>query len=448
MAKNTTLNPGEHTVDRNEPKWVEARKAYRHRFSVKLKDGRLLKDLYGQGPTKTAARKAALKRANELLKTGGNRGSWKPSSSLRDYVEEVTLPLVAKTPNENTRSRYMLAVGQLLGCRYAAEGHAADCDEAGLHRHDCEGHPGEKHAQSFAGHSIASGMRFRTIEANLQEIAALHGQESARQARTVLGKYLAQQLIRDEVIEANPIAGMSIDIETMRRKRDDEQGERVALTRDQWLACLDYLLAIDPEDTPKPRRGRWSHADAIAKRRNSVDLALFQVATGARQVEAVHPLTGLPWGRLESRDDGKVIAELWGKGSTVAKPLKRWVPLFDPRAAERILARRQEAPASQLVIGSPSDPSEPWDRDNANKASRAIYDELAEALGIPVLATKWGRSHAWRYTLNTLLRAQGVPADIRSAYFGHDEEINLKHYTDLRNVDPLLAAADRLIQGV
>lgn len=142
MAKNTPLEIGQHTVDRNEPRWSDAKQAYRHRFSVRLRDGRVLKDKFGQGATKTEARKRALKLANELLRTGGNSGSWKPTSPLRGFIEEVTLPEIAKVQNANTRGRYMLAVGQLLGCRYAAEGHAADCTETGMHAHACTAHPG------------------------------------------------------------------------------------------------------------------------------------------------------------------------------------------------------------------------------------------------------------------------------------------------------------------
>ena len=437
MAKNTLLEPGQHTVDRNEPKWSESKQAYRHRFSVRLRDGKLIKDKFGQASTKTEARRRALKLANELLRTGGNRGAWKPTSPLRGFIEGVTLPEIAKVQNAHTRGRYMLAVGQLLGCRYADEGHAADCDETGLHPHPCTAHPGEKHTADFRGHSIASAVRFRAIEANLQDIARLHGEESARQARTVLGKYVIGQLIREELVMANPIAGQSIDISTMAKGRDEDRGERQALTRDQWRAVIEHLLAVEP-DAEKPKRGRWSLEDRIAKRRNTIDLALLQAVTGARQFEG----TGITWDRLDRRDDGEVVAELHGKGGVI-----RWVPLFDPDVAEHLLARRQGAPGSWPVIGSPSDPSKPWERDNANKAARALYDELAEALGIPALATKWGRSHVWRETLNTMLRALGVPEEIRAAYFGHDTEINRRHYTDMRNVEPLVEARKRLREG-
>lgn len=434
MAKNTALEPGQHTVDRNEPRWSEAKQAYRHRFSVRLRDGRVIKDKFGQGASKTEARKRALKLANELLRTGGNSGSWKPTSPLRGFVEEVTLPEIAKVQNANTRGRYMLAVGQLLGCRYAAEGHAADCTETGMHAHACTAHPGQKHTKDFKGHSIATAMMFRPIEANLQDIARLHGEESARQARTVLGKYVIGQLIREGLLTGSPIMGQSIDLSTMAKRREGDTGERQALTRDQWLTVVNHLLSIEPE-AEKPKRGRWSLEDRIAKRRNTIDLALFQSVTGARQFEA----TGITWDRLTRRDDGEVIAELHGKGGRT-----RWVPLFDSAAADHLLARRQGAPGSWPVIGSPSDPSAVWDRDNANKASRALYDELAEALDIPTMATRWGRSHVWRSTLNTMLRALGVPEEIRAAYFDHDVEINRRHYTDMRNVDPLVEARKRL----
>lgn len=77
-------------------------------------------------------------------------------------------------------------------------------------------------------------------------------------------------------------------------------------------------------------------------------------------------------------------------------------------------------------------------------ASATLYDELAAALDIPFLGTEAGRSHVWRATLNTMLRAQGVPEEIRASYFGHEAEVNRRHYTDHRDASVLIGAAKLL----
>lgn len=432
MAKNTKLKPGEHSIDRNEPVWIEDRKAYRYRFSVCLHDGRLVKDRYGQGATKKAARANAEALAARLLLTGGNRGDWKPTSPLAEYIRNVSLPKISQIEADNTRARYRIAAGQLLGTALADQGHSKQCDRTGLHAHPCARHAG-KHRHSFEGLSIADGTRFRAIEANLQEIARLHGAESARQAQNVLSRYVIEQLVRDELLPYNPLARMTIDLTTGAKAKTTKRGGAEALTRPQWQAAVRHLLEIDPAQAAKPRRGRWTLQDAIAKRRAAIDLALLQAATGARQFEA----NGLTWDRFDLRDDGEVIVELHGKGGRV-----RWVPVFDPRVTERLLARKTRGGA--FVIGSPTDPNTPWERANANKAARSLYNEIGTALEIPLLTTDAGRSHMWRRTLNTMLRAQGVPEDVRAAYFGHEAEVNRRHYTDLRDASVLIEAAKKL----
>ena len=68
-----------------------------------------------------------------------------------------------------------------------------------------------------------------------------------------------------------------------------------------------------------------------------------------------------------------------------------------------------------------------WDSSNAQKAVRALYDELADDLGIPLLRNV--ASHVWRATLNSEWRDRGGPAEVRSAYFGHSVEVNRQYYT-------------------
>ena len=411
-APSTRLEPGQHSVDRVTPTWSDDREAWVMKWSIRLKDGRMITGKRSQGPDKATVRRRAREAAEELLKTGGMRGSWKGASGLGDYIEKVSLPEIEKNTNANTLARYRLAAKQLLG--------------------RCADH---KHAQSLSGHSIASGARFRVLEGCLQEIAALHGSESARQARTVLGKYVMQQLIRDDLLDSNPLAGMSIDLKTGARENTNRRGDGQSLSRSQWLAALDYLLSINPEEVEKPRRGRWSREDTVAKRRTTIDLALFQATTGLRQTEA----NRLDWSHITVTDAGDMIVNV---PKHVAKNKKaRSVPVFDPRVVNRLLERRVD---TGHIIGSPTDQGKVWDRKNCSEATAALHDEIAEALNIPIMATEAGRSHIWRSTLNTVLTSMGVPEEIRIAHFGHDAEVNRSAYLDHTNADALLAAAATL----
>ncbi|WP_217131892.1 hypothetical protein [Leucobacter chinensis] len=411
-APSTRLEPGQHSVDRVTPVWNDERGAWTMKWSVRLKDGRLIAGKRAQGATKAQVRQRAREAAEELLKTGGMHGAWKGTSGLADYIAQVSTPEVEKNTNENTLARYRLALKQLVG----------GCDD-------------HKHENSLKGHSIASGARFRVLEGCLQEIAALHGSESARQARTVLGKYVVQQLIREGLLEGNPLAGMSIDLKTGARENTNRRGGSQSLSREQWLAALEYLLALDPEDVEKPRRGRWTRADAVAKRRATIDLALLQATTGLRQSEA----NRIDWSLVSVTQDAKMLIYVPKHIAKNKKP--RTVPVLDPRVVERLNERRA---AGALVIGSPTDQTAVWERGNCSKAARGLYDEAAEALGIEIMGTEAGRSHIWRATLNTVTAALGVPEEIRSANFGHDAETNRGAYLDHTNADAMLAAYAKL----
>ena len=70
-----------------------------------------------------------------------------------------------------------------------------------------------KQAEAQLGkHAIGEAVKFRTLERALQAIATANGSESARQARTVVSKYILDQLIREGVIDHNPLRGISIDL--------------------------------------------------------------------------------------------------------------------------------------------------------------------------------------------------------------------------------------------
>lgn len=107
----------------------------------------------------------------------------------------------------------------------------------------------------------------------------------------------------------------------------------------------------------------------------------------------------------------------------------REVPVFDGRVADRIRERLRSLPEGDdvLVFGAPAKPDRVWDASNAQKAVRQLYDEMADALGIPLLREV--SSHVWRAPNNTIMRDKGVLPEVRAALFGHSEETNQAYYT-------------------
>lgn len=108
--------------------------------------------------------------------------------------------------------------------------------------------------------------------------------------------------------------------------------------------------------------------------------------------------------------------------------------MLDQRVADRIRAREGDDPTVP-VIGSPAKPEKTWEQRQRARAIAQLYVATAEALDIELLAT--ARSHVWRATLNTIAMNLGVPADVRSASFGHTEDENRQSYTDLTDLTPM-----------
>ncbi|MGO2312779.1 MAG: hypothetical protein ACTIOA_07930 [Brachybacterium tyrofermentans] len=367
-----------------------------------------------QGPSKAEVRRRAKRSADDLLASGGARGTWKGTSPIADYITRVSAPAIESAGlRESSRSRYAIALKQLTG--------------------GCENH---RHKTSLAGHSIASATRFRALESCLLEIADLHGSESAHQARTVLSKYVLQQLIRDELITGNPLSGMRIDLSSAPKTTGGKKGG-VALSRQEYALVLDYLLALDPADGVKaPKQGRWKLEDKIAKRRNAIDLTLLQAATGLRVSEANQVI----FDDIEVDDGGAMHVSV---SEEVAKTGKsRRVPVLDDRVVDRVLTRRNvTSDSSSYVIGAPTDDKKVWERDNSQKATTTLYVEMANELGIAAFKTE--RTHIWRATLNSLL-LDAVPEVVRAAFFGHDAAVNRSSYTDLTDTSVMVTAARRL----
>ena len=64
--------------------------------------------------------------------------------------------------------------------------------------------------------------------------------------------------------------------------------------------------------------------------------------------------------------------------------------------------------------------------------------EIGRECKIPLLSEV--STHVWRATLNTMAMSKGVPAEIRAAWFGHGEGVNVTSYTDTTDTTPLVKA--------
>ena len=395
MAKTTTrLGPGEHSIDRNTP-YTNASGKWLLDWHVRTHEGRLLKRR-SQADNKGEVRRRAKATAKVLL-TSGN-ASWKPTQPMTKYIDQVARPLIEQAPDERlrlqTRRRYLIVLQWIR-------------DE-------------------LDGLSIGDASKFRVQEQALQHISLLRGRETGRQARNVLGKYINQQLVRDNLIPANPLVGMSIDLGRTKTTAKGKGG--VALTRDEYRRTVDALLSIDPADGITAGRGRFSVAERTQKVANTVDVLLVGAATGLR----ISEILTLTWDYviIDGSDVKITVTEQASKTRRA-----RTVPVLDPRVAQRIIARA--ADDTTYVIGSPADQDKQWDRDNAQKAAKAMLSRLGDDLDIDTLRTH--STHLWRATLNTMLVGV-VPDAQRAAYFGHDTSINRAAYTDTTDVSGMTSA--------
>ena len=343
----------------------------------------------------------ALAAAEEALRAAGTEGSWKPTSQMSEYIKKVSVPAVKASPlRDRSKSKYEHLLG-ILGER-------------------------------FKGYAIHDAVRFRRLEAVLKDIASEHGAESGRNARNVLSKWVLQQLIRDEVITGNPLAGMAIDLGNVKKKAKSEGGK--GLTEAEYERAIEYLLAIDVEDVATPRRGRFTTADRVEHRRTTVELTLLQAATGFRIGEALSL-------RLDEVEDDGAQIKVTVPDERSKTHRGRTVPVLDVRVAERLRERVERRQEGELVFPAPAVPGSKWDQSNAQKAVKKLLGEVADACSIPLLHEV--SSHVWRTTLNTRAMNAGIPAEVRAAYFGHDAEINKTAYTDVRDTSGLVEALGR-----
>ena len=391
------LERGQHSIDTVSP-GQEANGSYVIQWSIRLWDGKLLPPRKTRGRTIGEARRKAKAKAAELLLTGGNAGRFTPTSKITDYIDAVTSPLIKKSDlREGTIKNYLHILSLIR--------------------------------QSFEGYAIADSLRFRTLEAKLQNIAENHGTETARQARNLLSKYVIQQLIRDDLTAGNPLTGMKIDLGTHSKKSRPKGAQ--ALTTAEYDRVLEYFLNFDPsKDVEPPKRGPYTLDHRINVQRAAVDLTLLQMGTGLRIGEARQ----LTWENVDVTAD---LMEVTVTPEISKTKRGRRVPVLDQRITAHLLARKAEI-GGTMVIGAPADPNKIWDQANAQKAVRQALRAAAAACNVPLLGEI--SSHVWRATLNGIYLTE-IPEVIRAAYFGHTPEINRKNYTDLTDTSRLVTAA-------
>lgn len=261
------------------------------------------------------------------------------------------------------------------------------------------------------------------------------GGETARQARNVASKYLLSELVRDDLLRANPLAGVRLNLGNSAKPVPVKRGGQ-SLTRAEYQAVVDHLLAMDADAiVTAVAKDRRRHGARVAKLQSSIDLTLLQAATGLRINEAL----SISWEDVVIDANGLMHVNI---STNLSKTHRgRTVPVLDDRVQARLSGRREAQGGVGRVIGSPLAPRQPWDSTNAMKAVAALYKDLSVDLSIATLAT--ARSHVWRTTLNTLLVDQ-VPEVVRAAHFGHSVEVNRGSYTDATDTSSLVAAARSL----
>lgn len=396
------IQPGEDTTATS--KVVPGRKPgyLTMQWRICLWNGRVERHVTEVKTTRATDVRQRAKASARTLLDGTSTGSWRRDSELSAYIERESIPAIERNQfpkplRPNTQLRYTHVLGLL--------------------------------ADQLRGMPIADAVRPRTLNDALAAIASANGTATARQCSKVASKYVMRRLVTDEVIEHNPLRDLDLELPEHVAKKKPKGGR--ALTPEQRRAVVEWLLAYEPEAAPKPKRGRYTAEQRTAIRERAVEVTLLQAETGLRISEACN---------LRRRD---VDADADPLTVTVTPEISkthrgRTVPVMDPRVADRVRERLAEAPraASAPVFGSPATPERVWDPSNRQKALKALYRDVADALDIPLLREV--SSHVWRATLNTEWMQRGVPDALRAAFLGHGEDVNRSSYTDTGNTEALV----------
>lgn len=413
MAKTVQHKPGDDSIDDSTPrKPTKLGDPWLLRWRYWPADGGKVQQYRTQGRTKaeTLAKsraKLAEVKAAEAADEVRNTSKWTLSSPMSEYFDEVVLPAIdaAQRPDgrplaDGSKRLHRRSVALLRGeCRNADHDHGPT---------------------SLGQLKIRGAIDFRKAQACIEYIADTHGSETARQARTVLNRYVYREMEDDGLIDRSPLAGKA-DRVRLGQMKGQVKAENPALPADQYDAILEYLLGINADDGVPPKRMQKRLIAAWrARRRTAVDLTLLQMTTGLRFTECrtLEPLEVVP---NAARGVSVHIPKRKAKNHR-----ERIVPILDDRVAERIAKRAKKTQAGGYVLGAPADDRKLWDQSNASKAIVALYADIADATQVEPLRSKF-RSHGWRATLNMLYFH--LPASIRAAWFGHTEAVNDTNYT-------------------
>lgn len=400
-AARSYIEPGHTSIDRVTPRqrpdgsWIID-------WNVRLHSGRLV-EKRTQASTKTLAKARAKRTAERLLTTGGNATAT-PTMDAAAFIDTVTKPAIKESSlAQSTKTLYTTAAERLKN--------------------------------QFSGLSVADALTYAECSTALRRISAEYGVGGSRNAKKALSGYVVAPALARSMITTTPLPKEHpIDLVTGAKEGKKAPRGSAELTTAHWHAVIDHLLALDPaEGVAPPKRGRWTHADMIAKRRNAVDQCLFQCATGLRLSEAI----GQSVGDFDDRgdDDG-----LWLTVTTPKGGKTRTIPVLVPAVADHLRGGRLTG--SGLLIPSPTDATKPWSQAAAKEAAAELYVELATTLDIAPLRTL--RSHAWRTVINRELIARGVGDAERVAYLGHTAEVNSASYTHGRDLSPVSALIGKL----
>lgn len=356
--------------------------------------------------SETAVRRKAKKTVARLLK-GTGTASWKRDSDFATYVRSECIPAIERNQfpkplRPNTQERYTYVLGLL--------------------------------ADQLRGMAIADATRPRQLNDALAAIASANGTATARQCAKVASKYVMRRLVTDEVIDHNPLRDMELELPEHVAKAKPKGGR--ALTPEERARVIDWLLAYKPETMPQPKRGRYSSEQRTAIRERAVEVTLLQAETGLRINEAC----SLTRADVNADSDPLTVTVT----PEVSKTHRgRDTPVMDPRVADRIRERLARAPQSATapVFGAPAFPDRVWDPSNRQKAVKALYREMADALDIPLLREV--SSHVWRATLNTEWMQRGIPDAMRAKHLGHGVDVNRSSYTDTSDTEALV----RMLRG-
>lgn len=407
-APSTTIEPGHHSVDRNTvtERTLNGQTVMVLDWQVRLRDGRLLKRRT-QGKTAAQVKRKARQKAETLIANGGQKQRWSGTTPVEDYLDEVVLREIQESGRRDASLQQYRRMLKLL-------------------------------RRELQGYRIADAWHYDVLVGALENIAANHGYEAARQSRTVISRYATQPLRRHRLIDRDPLEGAKLNLKRHAPvPAPKPTGDKQGLTALEQEQVIQYLLALDPtRGAAKPSRGRWTLEHVIAKRQGVIDLTLLQAGAAPRINEALQ-LTG---SLLEEDDNGELAVYI---PAHIAKTgIARRTPVADSRIGQYLRHRRKAAlEHGGYLVGRPTDPHKRWSSTGNGGVGKLIvelYEEMATELDIPFL--KHARSHMWRTTLTSRYLEAGVKREDVAAMLGHDEVTSERFYTDGTDIQSARAA--------